>query len=927
MILRLSLFTALAWLVLGIRAWAQDYSFTNDGLSIKAGSMGDFTLAYPDLQTGEGKSSKIVRKTPAGASTTVEYENGALLSATVAPDGTVNYSFSNLPSGYKRVRSTMLISFAYQQGGKWSMDGSAPKPFPIDKPLNPHLFGNHAGKFELTNYEGKALDITFPNYSWAELVDNREWNWATYALALSLDLNPADPRYQINLSMGSAAAPGEKPTALVDELGQLAAGDWPGKMKSVDELKTDVQDDDAYYKSLATPQLDKYGGLPDSGTKLGLKATGFFHVEKMGEKWALVDPGGNLFFHLGVCCVAPGDDYTLIAGRESAYAWLPPHDGDLGTAYLPDQGGRVVSFYVANIVRKYGKPYSLDELQARMIDRLRKFGFNSIGAFTPISNTDVQAANFPYAGHLPMGPWNSIKDIPGINQTWDPYDPENVAKLEKAFAEGLPKRADDPLLIGYFLVNEPAYEDVPKVVPGLKGSEHACKRALVAMLSDKYKAIDAFNAAWGTSAKTFDELNDAPLAVTTRAASEDVNAFTGQFFDTYFKLVSDTFHKYDQHHMLIGNRLQPGTINNEQLCRISGKYLDVMSFNYYTDAVDKDFLNRIYAWTGRPMFLSEFYWAAGPQSGLAGGRGVATQKDRGLAYRNYVEQSASLGYVVGIEWFTLIDQATTGRWFQGMSGERANTGLFSVVDRPWKDAVKEMKKTNDSIYDVELGKRAPFVFDNPQFAAAGNAQKTANAPRATGPITLDGTTANWPGIPPEVISGHHVVMGNGSGGVEGTFKLCWDDSNLYVLAHVIDPTPLHNSHQNDPPNLWNGDGIELFFGSEKLDQGGPLLFTDRHLMVGAGAAGKAPFYDANSPTQYACQTNLIPGSDGQSYTLEIAVPWTGLGVKPQPGTELLFDLAINDDTGGRGRSRQITWNGIDKNSSDRTHWGRMRLAP
>jgi hypothetical protein len=42
-----------------------------------------------------------------------------------------------------------------------------------------------------------------------------------------------------------------------------------------------------------------------------------------------------------------------------------------------------------------------------------------------------------------------------------------------------------------------------------------------------------------------------------------------------------------------------------------------------------------------------------------------------------------------------------------MSGERANTGLFSVVDRPWKDALAEMKKTNDAIYDVELGRRAP----------------------------------------------------------------------------------------------------------------------------------------------------------------------------------------------------------------------------
>ena len=903
-------------------ARAQELSFTDDGLKIGAGSMGDFTLSYPELQTSSGQAAKIARRTAAGNTTTVLYESGAVLSGTIN-EGKVTFSLARVPPEETRIRSSMLINFAYQQGGTWSMDGAAPKPFPIDKPAVAHLFGNHAKKFRLTNYDGRTLDLAFPDYSWIELVDNREWNWSIYGLTFNLPLDRNNPTYQIAVDVGSGA-PGMKTTPLVDVLGQSTEAEWPGKMKSVDELKSDLQADDAYYSSLTVPKLDSYGGLPDSGAKFGLKATGYFHVEKMGGKWALVDPDGNLFFHLGVCAMAPSDDYTLIAGRESAFAWIPPKDGVFKDAWRPDEGMRSASFYVANYIRKFDA-YDFDGFQERMIFRVRKFGFNSVGAFSPVSGEAVSHLNIPYVAHLPLSPWDSgIKAIPGIRETWDPYDSDNIAKVEAAFAK-LADRATQAPLIGYYLVNEPAYEDVPKVVPGLKGSEHACKRALVEMLRGKYPTIDAFNAAWGASAKSFDELNDAPLAAATRAASEDVQAFTGQFFETYFRLVADTFHEYDTHHMLIGCRLQPGTINNEQLCRISGKYLDVMSFNYYTDAVDKDFLDRIYSWTGRPMFLSEFYWSAGKESGLAGGREIATQRERGLAYRNYVEQSASLGYVVGIEWFMLLDQAATGRWFEGMSGERANTGLFSVTDRPYKDAVEEMKKTNDSIYDVELGQRAPYVFDNPQFAAAGNARKIANAPRATGAIALDGTTAGWPGIPPEVVSGKHVVLGADSGGVEGTFKLCWDDRNLYVLASVVDPTPLLNPHQNDPANLWNGDALELFFGSEKLDQGGPLLFTDRHLIV--GAAGKAPFYEGNSPVPYACQTNLIPGGDGRSYILEVAIPWAGLAVKPQPGSEFLFDLAIDGASNALGRTRQVMWNGTDKNSTDRTHWSRMKLAP
>ena len=158
-------------------------------------------------------------------------------------------------------------------------------------------------------------------------------------------------------------------------------------------------------------------------------------------------------------------------------------------------------------------------------------------------------------------------------------------------------------MIGYFLTNEPLYEDIPKVVPTLKGSKHACKLELVQELSDKYKTIDAFKDFGLGHVCHFvrRSCKEQATAVKTKDAFyRDVNAFTGKFLETYYKLVADTFHKYDTHHMLIGCRFQSGTINNEQLCTIAGKYLDIMSFNYYTAGLDKDLLNRVsYKWTGQ----------------------------------------------------------------------------------------------------------------------------------------------------------------------------------------------------------------------------------------------------------------------------------------------------------------------------------------
>ena len=90
--------------------------------------------------------------------------------------------------------------------------------------------------------------------------------------------------------------------------------------------------------------------------------------------------------------------------------------------------------------------------------------------------------------------------------------------------------------------------------------------------------------------------------------------------DAYFRLVTETFRRFDKHHILLGHRFQPGTINNETVCRLSGQYMDLISFNYYTCGFDRNLLARLRGWMGdRPMFFSEFYFSSPPESGLTGG--------------------------------------------------------------------------------------------------------------------------------------------------------------------------------------------------------------------------------------------------------------------------------------------------------------------
>ena len=459
------------------------------------------------------------------------------------------------------------------------------------------------------------------------------------------------------------------------------------------------------------PQRDAFGGLSGSGERLGLRKTGFIHIEQHNGKSWLVDPAGNAFFHTGICGFNPSDDFTYIKGREDIYEWLPQTSGEFSTAFRMGDAS-TFSFYVANTIRKFGQPYDHDAFASRMIERVRKLGFNSMGAFTTPPPTAAKKASFPYVLSLAINEWEGIPRIPGAWEVFDPFDDKVRTLIEQQLAKTLPQRADDPLLIGYFIINEPRYDELPKVLPSLNG-QHACKQQLVKFLREKYKDIAAFNAGWSARAASFEELIDKGLAVSTSAATEDIKAFTGEFLETSFQLISSNFRKHDANHLLLGTRLQPVSIDNEQLCRIESRHVDVISFNYYTFAFDTALLQRVNEWTGgKPMMLSEFFWSSPRDSGLTGGRELKSQQERGLMYRHYVEQAASLGFVIGIEWFTLIDQATTGRWFSKYSGESANSGLFSVTDRPWKPMLEEMAKTNHGIYEVLLGDRAPFVWDH-----------------------------------------------------------------------------------------------------------------------------------------------------------------------------------------------------------------------
>ncbi len=902
-------------------ARAGEVALNAEGIAINGGSLGEFVIPYPVI-TVEGVKDELkpseVR--PADAAATLKYPGEIALNVKLEAEGKVALTFSGNTEKLRKFRcQQMLIPFNFRDGGSWRVGSGEFTLFPAQQPPKPFLFQGNQSSLELCGVDDKKLKLEIPPFSFQQLQDNREWNWQTFAWMFLTSFEPGQQPYVIKVSFDASSA---KSVKLVDRFGQSTRKEFPGKIQNEEELKADVAADQAYYAGLTPPATDAWGGLPESGKKLGLKATGFFHVEPKGEKWLLVDPAGNACFHLGVCSFNANEDYTYVQGRENLYEWLPPREGEYAACWHPQKywSARAASFFIANQIRKFGA-YDAEPCLERMVDRVRRFGFNAIGAFS--SSPVFKRKKIPYVAHLPLDQWTLGGGLPGVRGVFDPFDEATLKKLDELFKQRVATEADEPLLVGYFLENEQAFEDLPRVVPGLP-AKHACKRQLVKLLKAKYGEIAAFNAAWNAHAESFLALEEPGLPLTTPAAFEDMQAYVETFLDAYYRSIAETFHKYDRHHLLLGNRWQPGTANNEILCRVAGKYVDVVSINYYTAGIDPVFMRRLYEWTGRrPQLWSEFYYTAEKESNVAGrGQDLDTQAQRGEAYRQYVEGAAALGFVVGIEWFTLIDQSVSGRFFEQYNGERCNTGLFNVADRPYKDLIAQMLKTHQAVYPVWLDGQAPFVFDHPNYSTKGGGRKTVEAGHATAAIQIDGRLEGWPGRPPERIGGDRLVVGRESGGLEASFKACWDEQYLYLLVEVTDSTPLKNTQTGG--KLWMADGIEVFFGSEKPDKGGTLLFTDRQVLIGAGQSGQ--FHVMKAIGKAELKTAVVPAVDGKGYVVEAAIPWDVLAVKkPEADREFLFDLAVDDSSDGQERRCQLMWNGIDRNSSDRGAWGRLRL--
>lgn len=396
-------------------------------------------------------------------------------------------------------------------------------------------------------------------------------------------------------------------------------------------------------------KLSRYGGWK----KHRVEATGFFHVKKIGDRWWGVDPEGYLYINVALNSISMGrserNKEALTAKFGSPENWMQETIG-----MLTDNG-----FNCAGSWSDHKAIIEANRYSARPLAYTINWNFMS-------SYGKARGGTYQKPGHTGY-PADAIFV----------FDPEFEIFCDQ-HARQLLETKDDPNLFGHFSDNEMPFR----------------LKAL-----DNYLTLPESEPGYQAAKKWVDERNLEIHQITDVHREE----FLSLVADRYFSVVSGAIKKYDPNHMYIGARFYSDEKNRERFMRTAGKYLDIVSNNYYNYwTPDAGQMNNWAEWTGRPFIITEYY-TKGEDSGMPNQSGagwiVRTQRDRGLFYQNFNLALLESKNCVGWHYFKYQDNDPTATGVDP-SNIDANKGIVNNDYEIWEPMMEKMRELNVQVYHL-----------------------------------------------------------------------------------------------------------------------------------------------------------------------------------------------------------------------------------
>ncbi len=438
------------------------------------------------------------------------------------------------------------------------------------------------------------------------------------------------------------------------------------------------------------PPYDGVSYVPD----IQEKATGFFRVQKLSDgRWWAIDPLGRGFVVFGI-------DHCTYYGHYCEALDKHVHKE------LNDK-----------------KFKSREEWAEKTSKLLKEWGFNLLTAGV---SPEIKHKGIPHAEFIGLGAhFASMADeyaIVGGNgnpgsrfpNVFHPDFPTYCEDIVESRTQGL---QNDPWLFGYFFDNELCWWGNPYSVKcGLfnsamkKDAAHTAKIALMNLLKEKANGdIAVFNKQWNQKLSDFNEILELKeLPETTDEQIALKREYLALCAENYFRIISETFRKYDPNHLLLGSRFAGVSSHDEVIWKAAGKYCDIVTWNHY-GFVDPEVeaayetkpprgrtlteaFSQTYEWTQRPSMLTEWSFPAldaGLPSTHGAGQRFFTQVERAKATGIYAKTMLAMPFMVGYDYFMWVDEPELG--ISGQFPENSNYGLISEDYKIYTEIVDVFK--------------------------------------------------------------------------------------------------------------------------------------------------------------------------------------------------------------------------------------------
>jgi glyoxylase-like metal-dependent hydrolase (beta-lactamase superfamily II) len=403
---------------------------------------------------------------------------------------------------------------------------------------------------------------------------------------------------------------------------------------------------------------------------------GFFRLAAVDGIWWFITPEDNQFVSLGMNHIEP----VLLCSEKNRELFMKKYGDDLiGPAGRPNNRGDAAKRWLEDSIKQ-----------------IKQWGFNSLGMHNPVSQTKMPyVAKFRVAAiDGAMGPGKKYKD---------PFDPKTEAFIDQFAQKWSDKYKNDKMILGISFNDMPTWRSSPGRIHGWVkfcmelSADSPGKQKWVAVLRENYPGVSTAAAVYGIEASSWDDFLERtawPASPQPEKVVKDVRTFLPLIADHWYGIVSDSIRKYDQNHLILGDKFIGNKDLPNWLDPILKKHFDVVYIQWYDYAHNQiPRLKELYMHTGKPILMGDSSFSC-PNRNVPNPKGVrvSSQREVGEAYYTYLQSIMTEPYIVGWHYCGFIEGSPDLTRFHRFFS--IQNGFLQPDGTPYKEAIDRVTEAN-----------------------------------------------------------------------------------------------------------------------------------------------------------------------------------------------------------------------------------------